>query len=255
MIEEESKWFGKFPDPKYKYHDSDTTYEQFEAFQSIVESNAGEKEIDEFITKNPVILTTALNHFRTGNHKAWVIPKQAISIKSKQTYQKGMIPDFILGGQSSDGQEWWIVELKGANEEIFKILKNDQIKFDDVINKGVCQLLEYVDYASEKQSFLRDSLGLKNFREPNGLLLIGRSSEFSSLNERKKKLKAAWNRLNKGKLEIRTYDWLIRQFENTLARQSSIYSIMPKEEYKASGLEALHKLMAIPTKKYPESED
>ena len=221
--QKDDKFTGKFPPKEFEYHDSDTTNEQFFEFNKLIGENSGEKIIDEFITKNPEILTTVLNHFRTGNHKGWVFPKLTLTPRIEHMYQKGMIPDFIIGGQSSDGQEWWIVELKGANEEVFVIDKNERIRFSDTVNKGICQLLEYIDYASEKQSKLREDLGLKNFREPNGLLIVGREIEFTE--QRKQKLKASWNRLNKGKLEIRTYDFLLRQFKNALQRKESFSNL------------------------------
>ena len=220
MKKKENHFIGKFPPKEFEYHDSNTTEEQFSEFNKLIQSNSGETIIDNFITKNPEILTTVLNHFGTGNHKGWVFPKLTLTPKIEHMYQKGMIPDFIIGGQSSDGQEWWIVELKGADEQVIIIDKNGRIRFSDTVNKGICQLFEYIDYASEKQSKLRQDFGLKNFREPYGLLIIGRESEFES-NPRKQKLKAAWNRLNRSKLEIRTYDFLLGEFRTALARKDN----------------------------------
>jgi len=228
------KFGGKFPPEEFQFHDNDTTREQFNEFNRLIEENSSEKTLDDFITKNPAILTTALHHFRTGNHKGWVLPKQQISIRIEHMYQRGMIPDFILGGQSSDGQEWWIVELKGANEEIIKIGKNGRIGFSNTVNKGICQLLEYIDYSAEKQSYLRDGFGLKNFREPNGLILVGRENEFQD--ERKRKLKASWNRLNKGKLEIRTFDWLGREFRSALFRKEDWEKLREKRKKEGGGI-------------------
>jgi len=54
-------------------------------------------------------------------------------------------------------------------------------------------------------------MGLPDFREPNGLIIMGTEDEFKNI--RKKKLKAAWNRLLPKRLEIRTYNWLLRQFQ------------------------------------------
>lgn len=235
-IKKENKQNDKLSIKEFEYHDSFTTIEQFTAFDKIIRSNSGEKEIDDFITQNPEILTTILNHFRTGHNGGWVLPKLTLTPRIEHMYQKGMIPDFILGGNSSDGHEWWIVELKGANEEIVIIDKNERIRFADIVNKGICQLLEYIDFASEKQSNLRESFGLTNFREPNGLLIIGRENEFEN-NHRKQKLKSSWNRLNKGKLEIRTYDFLLREFRYALKRKENYENLKnaPQSEF-LSGL-------------------
>ena len=219
MNKYEDIFSGKFPPIEFKFHDSMTSFEQFQKLNDLIINNSKETIIDKFITKNPEILTTILHHFETGNHKGWVFPKLTLTPRIEHMYQKGMIPDFIVGGQSSDGQDWWIVELKGANEDIFFIDKNNRIRFSDVVNKGVCQLLEYIDYASEKQSKLREDFGLKNFREPKGLIIIGREQEMIN-DSRKQKLKSAWNRFHKGKLEIRTYDFLLREFRYALQRKN-----------------------------------
>lgn len=215
----EDIFLGKFPPEEFEYHDSYTTLDQFNNLIEIIENNSTEKIIDKYLTDNPEILTTILHHFETGNHKGWVFPKLTLTPRIEYMFQKGMIPDFIVGGQSSDGQEWWLLELKGADEKIFNIDKNNRIKFSDTLNKGICQLIEYIDYSTEKQNKLRDEFGLKNFREPSGIILIGRDVEMNDI--RKQKLKSYWNRLHKGKLEIRTYDFLIREFKYALQRKNS----------------------------------
>jgi len=40
-------------------------------------------------------------------------------------------------------------------------------------NKGVNQLVEYIDYCSKYQGKLRDEFKFKDFREPNGILILG----------------------------------------------------------------------------------
>ena len=66
-----------------------------------------------------------------------------------------------------------------------------------------------MDYCSSAQSYLRDTLRLNDFREPEGCLIVGRESELLE-DPRKQSLKAAWNRLSGGRLQIRTYDAFIR---------------------------------------------
>jgi len=76
----------------------------------------------------------------------------------------------------------------------------------------VFQLLEYIDCCTEAQSYLRDQLRLTDFREPRGFLIMGRDREFED-NEHRQRMKAAWNRAVGGKLEIRSYDSLLRESE------------------------------------------
>ena len=61
---------------------------------------------------------------------------------------------------------------------------------------------------------LRDEFKLNDFREPHGLILIGREGELQD-DPQKKKLRAHWNRLFDGKIEIRTFDSLLRTLEDT----------------------------------------
>ena len=54
-------------------------------------------------------------------------------------------------------------------------------------NRGVLQLLEYIDVCAENQAYLRDQAGLKELREPKGLLLIGTQAELNDSRNRKTK--------------------------------------------------------------------
>ena len=184
------------------------TKAQVEEFENLLAESAGKRKIDEFLVTNPEVFTSAIQNFRTGHHGAMIIPKQVIRPRIKTIDDKGLVPDFIIGGKNSDGWDWWVVELKGSNQNLFSQTNSDTY-FSSEINKGICQLLEYIDFCSENQSNLRDTFKLEDFREPHGLLITGRESEVLE-NSKKQKLKAAWNRLNTGKLEIHTYDFMRR---------------------------------------------
>ena len=61
---------------------------------------------------------------------------------------------------------------------------------------------------------------MHDFREPRGILIIGTDEEFKM--ERKKRMKRALNlNFNKG-IEIRTYNWLLRNFEEEMAAYGKI---------------------------------
>lgn len=200
-----------------------TTNAQFLAFKKLVDNNADETALDLFLRSNPQILSSALSFAHTGHHGAWVIPQQAIRPKIGNV-QNGLIPDYIIGGKNSDGFQWWVVELKGANAKSFTQKKND-IAFSKGLNEGICQLLTYIDYCAEIQSSLRDQFGLKGFREPKGLILIGRESEFAE-NEVKQKLKSAWNRVTRDTIQIRTYDALLREVEH----KATYFDVNPNDD-------------------------
>lgn len=197
---------------KHSYSKFDAHKKQIQELEKLVNNKVSETDIDAFLVKNPEIFAFALHGFQTGNHGIIVIPKQQIKINSKiEPDDYGLIPDFLVAGENSDGYQWWVIELKGICHESFVKDKTNRISFSEISNKGVFQLLEYLDFCNKYQSTLRDTFGLKDFREPNGLLLIGHEDEF--LDKKKKSAKASWNRLHAKKLEIRTFSWLLREFK------------------------------------------
>ena len=199
-----------FPPEEFHRPISDMTQEQLTRLSELVQSDASETDLDAFIRKNPVVLTATLRAASTGHHGAWVLSQPMIRNKIRQD-RPGLIPDYIVGGKSSDGFEWWVVELKGANAKLFTGDNKRRLHMSSTLNRGICQLLSYTDYCAEIQSTLRDEFGLTHFREPKGLILIGREQELED-DEQKQKLKAAWNRAVDSSLEIRTFDSLLRAF-------------------------------------------
>lgn len=201
---------GKAPDPEYEYQKYSSTKTQLKELYDLVRSKAGETELHNYLANNKNIFAFALHFFFTGHHGIYVFSKQQI-IPKIQGVSPGLIPDFIVGGQNSDGIQWWIVELKGANENIFTEDASGGIKFSLTANSAVFQLLEYMHTATEIQAQLRDKFKMTNFSSPNGLILMGTEDELNS-HERKQRMKKAWNDLHPKKLEIRTYHWLLRNF-------------------------------------------
>ena len=132
--------------------------------ETLLDGSAQETEIDKFLRKNPSVFVHGLREFNTAHHGAWVIPQQAIRPPMHNT-QKGLIPDYILGGRSSGGFNWFVVELKGASHQMLTE-SNQWLFFSSVANNAIGQVVEYIDYCASAQSFLRDSLGLTDFREP-----------------------------------------------------------------------------------------
>jgi len=196
-----------WPPKQYYVGQNKVTRKQFEEFKTMIDNEAGETDIDSFLKNNPEVFSISLDFFRTGHHGAWIIPQQDIK---PQTTEPGLKPDYIIGGKSSDGFGWWVIDLKGANEKIF-VDKGNRTCFSNKANMGIFQVLEYINYCSKMQSYMRESLSLVGFREPKGLLLIGRENEML-VNNRKQELKAAWNNLS-DKLQVRTYDAFLRSVE------------------------------------------
>ena len=177
-----------------------------DGFKKMIKEKSGEKKIDKYLCDNPELFDSLLDF--TGHHGLWVISKQ--QIKTRIRNERGLIPDFIVGGKNSDGFQWWVIELKGADAKLLKVNTQGEVCFTNEGNKGISQLTEYIDYCRKYQSHLRDAFKLKDFREPSGILVIGIEEEFDS-SEIKQNFKSAWNRLTKPNLEIRTYNAMTRQ--------------------------------------------
>ncbi len=197
-----------YPPHEFKVNPYDITPEQLEEFLSLVMRGADETAIDVFLRKHRSILAFVSVFFSTGHHGAWILPQKLV--RSRISSQiKGLQPDYLFAGDNSDGITWWVLELKGANEDIWIEDKNGDFRFSDAANRGVNQLTRYIDYCTTHQAAIRDALEITTFTEPKGILLIGREKEFKA-NEEKRKLKARHNK-NNSNLQIKTYDALIRR--------------------------------------------
>lgn len=208
-----------WPPEDYEVNHLKANRKQLESLKALVESNASETEIENFLKNNKNILANILRLLNTGHQGAWGIPKQVMRPHGPGN-QKGHIPDYILGGHSSNGFEWYVLELKGANQKILTETSN-RLYFGSDANKAICQVIEYIDYCAEVQVYLRDTFKLKDFREPKGLILIGRETEFSN-DKRREKFKSAWNRFMRHKIEIRTFDSLIREVGSIVNNKEKI---------------------------------
>lgn len=154
-----------------------------------------------------------MNGYSTGHHHAWVIPKKTIKTKIYPK-DKGQIPDFLMAGKDSDGINWFLVELKGADTKIFSET-NGKRYFSSQMNQGINQLIDYLNICDEDQAYLRDRHKLEGFSNPNGILIIGREKELES-NEGKQKLKKFWNS-SLNRINIRTFDWFKKQLVSRIA--------------------------------------
>ncbi len=205
-----------WPPEEFFVSHTSVTRKQLDQFELLLENNASETELDKFLRNNPSVLANSLRPLSTGHHGVWVISQQTIRPSMSATH-KGLIPDFIVGGRNSGGFSWFVMELKGADREMLNE-KNNYLYFSPTANHAIGQVIEYIDYCASAQSFLRDTMHLTEFREPKGLIIIGRQSEFSK-NARREKFKSAWNRFMGHKIEIRTYDAILRYVRSEVELQ------------------------------------
>ena len=197
-----------YPSVDYFTHSNFLTQAQKDGLKKLIEEKASETEVDKYLTTNKPLWDYFFPH--KGNHGIWVIPKQQIKAKVGES-DRGLIPDYIICTKNSDGFQYWVVELKGITESLLTINSAREIYFSSEGNKGISQLIEYIDFCSKFQTKLREEFRFKDFREPNGILVLGLEKE-SDDNQTKREFKAAWNRLNP-RLEIRTFNSILRRLD------------------------------------------
>lgn len=194
----------KFVDP------NKATKKQYLAFKNIIAQKSSETEIEIFLRDNKEIVALITFLFSTGHHASWLFPKQ--HLRSPANNIGGKIPDYVVAAANSGGVSWYVIELKGANQKTF-INKSKRVHLSSETNKGVCQLIEYIDVSTRSQSYLRDELKLKGYREPKGILFIGTEEE--SENSQVRDFKAAWNRMN-SQIQIYSYNRFLRVIEQKI---------------------------------------
>jgi hypothetical protein len=203
-------WPAEWPGQENHVCQHDVTAKQYNVFRALLERKAGEREIEEYLIGNREALSLCLSMFSTGHHASWIFPKR--QIRSPSGSRSGLIPDYLMAGADSDGVKWFMLESKGADKRAFaKIGSHVSLSAD--ANRGICQLINYIDSPSRDQSYLRDGLNLSSFREPRGILLIGTDTETDDA--RVRDFKNAWNRIN-ARVQIRSYNALLRQIEQKL---------------------------------------
>ena len=192
--------------PQAFYHDALVTRLDLERLNELINAGASETEIDAYLRGHPSTLAFCRGKWSTGHHASWIIPQQEIR-PTLPNATHGLKPDYLLGGKNSGGITWHVLELKSPSDKVFVRNSKGRLKFSETAHEGMFQLLEYIDYCASAQSYLRDTLGLTGFREPTGLLVIGRLEEFEDTDHQA--MKAAWKRLASDRLQITTYDSLL----------------------------------------------
>ena len=169
--------------------------------KSFIELHKTEQEINDVIKGNTDLLVSLLDIFNTGHHGSLAIPEAQIRSHIRN-FGKGLIPDWLLMGENSDGRQYYFIELKKPSDKIF-VNKGNFICFSTCCNAALNQLLTYIKYAERNQSYFRDEFDFGDFSNPKGVLVIGNRND---LDEEMKRQKKAWNVLLSNKIEIITWD-------------------------------------------------
>ena len=99
---EKPKYPKDWPPQDYYTEVSDVTSAAQQAFNDLLKENTGEKTADNFLRKHPALLGQCLNFTNFGHHGMWVIPQKLID-PGAMLKQRGLKPDYLFGGKSSDG--------------------------------------------------------------------------------------------------------------------------------------------------------
>jgi hypothetical protein len=110
-------WPSDWPRKANHVIQHDVTVGQYQKFARLVGQKAGEREIEQCLRQNREILSLAIWMFSSGHHMTWIFPKE--QIRSPSGPIGGLIPDYVLAGASSNGVDWFVLELKGANRRVF----------------------------------------------------------------------------------------------------------------------------------------
>lgn len=203
-------WPADWPSQEHHVIQHDVTEDQYFKFSQLIQRRSSEREVERYFAENREVLSLVIWMFSTGHHMSWLFPKAHIRPTSGTA--GGLIPDYLMAGASSEGIRWFLLELKGANARAFR-KTGKRVYLSNEANKGLCQLLNYMDWSSRDQAYLRDGLELKGFREPRGILLIGTDDE--TRDPQIQSFKSAWNRFNSS-VQIRSYSGLLRQLQAKL---------------------------------------
>ncbi len=169
--------------------------EDVEKFESHLEMATKERNLQEYLESNPIVLIQYLG----GGHGRWVIPQKRLG--------SDYVTDFVIGERDSMGFHWTAVELEGPKDKMFN--KNGDVSAK--LNHAIRQITDWRAWLKNNQNYTSrnrkaDGLGLRDIDpDLNGLILIGRSDTIDpATNERRRQLS------KQQKINIHSYDWLTR---------------------------------------------
>ncbi|MDO8587458.1 MAG: DUF4263 domain-containing protein [Armatimonadota bacterium] len=166
-----------------------------EQFVQVLDSATCEGQLQRYFEEHPKLLAQHL-----AGPPRWCIPHRRFGAE--------LVPDFVLGAQSSIGFEWYGVELESPRAKLFN--KNgDPSK---VLNHAIRQIVDWrtwlksnIDYARRPKS--EQGMGLRDIDgHIKGIILIGRRADVEE--DTRGRRREMCKELD---IEIHTYDWLVEQ--------------------------------------------
>lgn len=153
-----------------------------------------ERPMQVVLERHPQIL----GHLVTGNHGTFV--RHQVRLADK------FVADFVIGGVTSMGMLWRLVELESPTARL--VLNDGQPSAN--LRKAVQQIRDWRRWIERHFHTARDpedrgGTGLEGVRQnPPGLIIIGRDNSAAPTEMMRNEF------LEESRIEIRTYDWLVR---------------------------------------------
>lgn len=157
-------------------------------FANLLDNSQKEEEIQDFLKENPFLIQP----------HSICIPKQKLAEK--------FITDFVIVNKLEQGLKYTLIEIEKPNMPIFTKNGEFRSEFQHAYN----QTLDWDNFIKENGQYIQNTL--KDFKEPNYLIVAGRSKDFTD--ENRKKL-FAWNHSHKNTSFI-TYDDLIIKLDEII---------------------------------------
>jgi hypothetical protein len=180
---------------------------QEKALHVLVDKRASVMAVNTFLRSHPELLAACLNLTSFGRDGTWIVPQKAI-LAPQSPIGHGLKPEFLVGGKNTDGFSWFVVELKGVRDGLFAA-SGRSLRLSTNANSGLIQLLGYISYCSIVQAYLRETLHLTGFREPQGFLIVGSEVELEESAERRV-ARQALNHALAGRVQVCTFEALLR---------------------------------------------
>lgn len=165
-----------------------------DAFRQALDTADDERPLQAFLEAHPTLLVAPL----AANHRGWVIPQKKLGHQ--------FIPDFVVGGLTSLGHEWLLVELESPKAKLF----NQDGEASKILRHAIRQIQDWRDFLTSNLNYARNprqsnGLGLRDISpDPFGLILIGRRASLDNETIQRRRRLAQEHRI-----AIHTYDYLI----------------------------------------------
>lgn len=203
--------YDDVPPREYLFDPRKAAFEDMKALFELFKRDPTERDVDRFLREHREVLGTASCLFRAGHHGVWIIPQAKIKLPSLDG-DSGLVPDYLIAARSSDGIAWWILELKRPSDQMFKLRRDGSAEPTSPYLRAKDQLFKYLEYCETHQEFIRQQLGIRSFRRPYGVLVMGRERELKQ-HAAKMNAKRREN-AESPRYQVRTWDALLREIRN-----------------------------------------